>query len=154
MSDRPWSAIESIFAVFAMSFEVPWLVRLDGNHVLPCARAALLFKFEVMPKLAKQDESAWSADILGPILERHPSSKAAMMESAVAIWRLKNVEVEDGEDSSWVENMLAWLVSRSIESLHGAEADRLIFSSTDTMTLRARLGSLRCEWSQNTWNSW
>jgi hypothetical protein len=94
-----------------MSLEVPWQVRLDGNYVLPCARAGVLFALEVLPKFTKQNESAWSAEILGPILERHPASKAAMMESAVAIWRLKNYEEKDIEDGSWAENMLAWLVS-------------------------------------------
>jgi hypothetical protein len=105
------SAIKSLFAGTPMSLEVPWQVRLEGNYVLPCARATVLFGLEVLPKFSKQNESAWSAEILGPILERHPASKAAMMESAVAIWRLKNFEEKESDDASWVENMLAWLVS-------------------------------------------
>ena len=116
MTDLVSSAIELFFAATTMSFEVPWKVRLNGNDVLPCARATLLFQFEVLPKFDKQNESAWSTEILGPILERDPSSKAAMMESAVAIWRLKNFEEDDGEDGSWIENMLAWLVSQSVDA--------------------------------------
>jgi hypothetical protein len=49
----------------------------------------------------------------GPLApsERHLASKAAMMESAVAIWRLKNFEEKESDNAPWVENMLAWLVS-------------------------------------------
>jgi hypothetical protein len=63
------SAIKSLFAGTTMLLEVPWQVRLEGNYVLPCARAMVLFGLKVLPKFTKQNELAWSAEILGPILE-------------------------------------------------------------------------------------
>ena len=94
-----------------MVFETPWRPSLNGRVVQPCECASFLFKYKVMPDPEKPSGLAWSSKELDPILDRHPESKEALAECAVAIWRLREVKDAGGGKVSWVENMLAWLVS-------------------------------------------
>jgi hypothetical protein len=98
-------------SLVAMAFETPWRPSLNGKDVQPCECASFLFKYQVIPDPDKPSGLAWSSKELDPILDRHPESKDALAECVVAIWRLREVKDAGGGKVSWVENMLAWLVS-------------------------------------------
>ena len=62
------------------------------------------------PDSKKSAERAWAGVGAEEDLGRTPSARDAILESLVAIWRLREKEEEGGDDPSWQDHLEAWLV--------------------------------------------
>jgi hypothetical protein len=93
------------------SFSTPWTPSLRGNHLVPCTLLAALGR----PDPSSADDSRWTRKALLPELAKVPvEAREAVLESVIAIWRLKKTEEEGPDDPVWEDHLEAWLVRREI----------------------------------------
>ena len=91
-------------------FATPWKpTAADGTFLPPSELIATLVKKNVMPNPAGDDKQ-WSKPALRKYLNSHPSSKDAVWEAILTLWRLMLVDARGSFDELWQKNVIAWLV--------------------------------------------
>ena len=93
-----------------MDFSTPWALTLYGNNLLPCAIVADLVANDERPSFRRPDEKPWSVAAISAEMGSAGPAKAAILESVLAIWRLKMTQEEGAEDREWQNHLTAWLV--------------------------------------------
>ena len=93
-----------------MDFSTPWAPTLYGNNLLPCAIVADLVANDERPSFRRPDEKPWSVAAISAEVGSAGPAKAAILESVLAIWRLKMMQEEGAEDREWQNHLTAWLV--------------------------------------------
>ena len=100
------------FSLSIMDFSAPWVPSLDNNILRPLKR--------LKPVLIDQDRpsfkhySRWTRSALHSLTEANPKAEEPLWETALAIWRLGQVEPDeedDGENFLWAQHVEAWLAS-------------------------------------------
>ena len=91
-------------------FTTPWKLSADRDTLLPPSELIAVFvKKNVMPNPAGDDRE-WSKPALRKYLDSHPSSKDAVWEAILTLWRLMSVDARGRFDELWQKNVIAWLV--------------------------------------------
>ena len=107
----------SLSLIIMTSFETNWKPALEGNHLPPCVLIAELVEDDIKPDPRNVLERPWSVAGLREFVDYVPEAKWAIVESVLAIWRLKQREEDGGQVESidadvWQDHLEAWLVSR------------------------------------------
>ena len=89
----------STYLIFIdMDFSTPWAPTLYGNNLLPCAIVADLVANDERPSFRRPDEKPWSVAAISAEMGSAGPAKATILESVLAIWRLKMTQEEGAED--------------------------------------------------------
>ena len=105
----------SLSLIIMTSFETNWKPALNGNRLQPCILIAELVDDDIKPDPRNVLERPWSVAGLREFVGYVPEAKWAIVESVLAIWRLKQREeeggkVEDADADAWQDHLEAWLV--------------------------------------------
>lgn len=93
-------------------FKTPWTPSLNGNALLPCQLTKDLIFTEVVPDPRQEGEIGWSyAGLRREVSKGNALAKDAIMESVVAIWRLRERDSSASGNTEWQNHLEAWLVS-------------------------------------------
>jgi hypothetical protein len=107
-SDREFFDASSIMENLDLS--VPWAPRLDGAVVPILELVSELVVKRVEPSEENNAGVGWTARGLTPSLARNAPERAALLESMIALWRLKKVEGTGLYDVIWRDHFVAWMV--------------------------------------------
>ena len=97
---------------FDMIFDTPWVPKLGDVNCVGYGPYEELVVESVVPRYSK--EPAWSSMGLNSELAKTPMAGPALWESVLALWRLKEVEEEGGDQGEWQSLVSAWLVRVSL----------------------------------------
>ena len=90
-----------------ISFATGWIPLFQGNILQPCSLIVDLVKLDVHPNTHDEKEKLWTLAVLGEEIEKVPTASGALMESVVAIWRLRELGEQEKNDTSWKNHLEA-----------------------------------------------
>jgi hypothetical protein len=91
----------------------PWTPSLKGIAVTPCDLTQELADLDVKPDARKVNDEQWTLKKLKFVVDMLPDYKEALMESVLAVWRLKETQEKGLQNMAWRLHVEAWLVSRA-----------------------------------------
>ena len=89
---------------------MPWDPELKGRLLDPCESIADMVEEKCYPDYDVDKERDWTIDAISAELDGAPGISEELIESIVALWRLKEVEEADKCQPSWQDHLEAWLV--------------------------------------------
>jgi hypothetical protein len=97
-----------------MSFESGWKPSTENGIAPPCALVKPFIDGNVSPDFRNPDHVEWTLQKLGPqIVHLSESLNRNLLESAVMIWRYREMREMGKKDASWKFHVKSWIV-RSI----------------------------------------
>jgi hypothetical protein len=99
-----------------------------------------LMDYDAAPSIRKDAQRLWAGAELEGLLAGTPDAREAILESLVAIWRLREKEEAGAEDIEWQNHLEAWLVRRGHFFI---AIDPYPFSDSSQGTLHCREDSSR-----------
>jgi len=94
-----------------MDFLPHWIPTFDNEEVPECELVAALEDSNRTPSFSDANERPWSSTSWAGVLAAYGSSRPALEECLVALWRLHLTEFEGKSDPTWQLQVAAWLVS-------------------------------------------
>jgi hypothetical protein len=91
-------------------FATGWQPQIKGNLLRPCALLTELIENEEGPRSRDPSDADWKLSSYSSLLEEVQYAKRAIVESVVAVWRLRQTEEEGPADALWGDHLEAWLV--------------------------------------------
>lgn len=89
-----------------------WTPILNYRVLGPCPSISKLVSNRIRPVPGTTKDKAWTVQAIFPELDMAPAIEDELLESVVAIWRLREVQEESWDDLSWHDHLEAWLVRR------------------------------------------
>lgn len=94
-----------------MSFSTPWTVTREGKELGPCRLIANLVEDEERPSARTPKDQGWAISAIKVSLRNvTDEQRDAIIESVVAVWRLRERDEEGPADGAWQAHLAAWLV--------------------------------------------
>lgn len=87
-----------------------WVPRLNNRDLEPCALIEDLVSENNYPDPDSLQDEPWLVTALAPHLDKAPLIREELLESVVAIWRLREVDEQGPNDPIWQDHLEAWLV--------------------------------------------
>jgi hypothetical protein len=93
-----------------VSFQTDWKPELNGNRLGGCPPIQSLIDDDERPSGRNPHDAKWVPSSYKGWLGGVPEARSAIVETVLAIWRLRAVEGSGPEDPTWKDHLEAWLV--------------------------------------------
>lgn len=94
-----------------MDFATPWIPTLNGQHVRSFTLLDFSARVNTSPETKAPRDDAWTVEAQQVALRSVAKApRAALLETVLWLWRLKELEGFGSEDPLWGDMVEAWLV--------------------------------------------
>lgn len=98
-----------------MNYSVPWTPQLKGKVLQPTEGLVFAGRFQTAPKKKDLPDVSWSVESQAGELESVADApRESLLETVLHLWRLKELEGEEGKTEGWRNYLEAWLVRRKL----------------------------------------